>query len=134
MHATQSKKEPADIGSYIKPILIGTAAGTIACIVLLLLASVIVAVGNVPHGVVSPIAIVIAALSALCGGFFASRAAGARGMAVGAAAGLVLFLLIFLAGIAFMKQPVTLIMVIKLALMVIFGGGGGVFGINTRRR
>lgn len=130
----KSRKEEPAVISWIRPVLTGTAAGALACALLLLAFAAVMSVRDVPQGAVTPLALTAAAAGAFAGGFVCARKARARGLAFGALCGLVLYLLTMLAGFAALQDMRGLFALLKLLLMVFCGAAGGVAGINFRRR
>ena len=119
--------------SVVRPLLVGLCVSVVCCTLLLLLAAWGIRTVDVPMGVITPVAVVAAALSALVGGLAAAKVAGCRGLLWGGGCGLALFLLILLIGLIRGNVEVGYA-VIKLAALTLSGASGGVLGVNHKRR
>lgn len=126
-------RTPSFARQWLRPLLVGTAIGVIVCVAALLLMAALVRTVDVPRAAVLPLAIAAAAAGAFAGGLAAAAAAGQRGLAVGALCGLVLYLLILLAGFIHYSGVSGGTAVLKLAVLIVAGGLGGVLGVNCRR-
>ena len=126
-------RTPSFARQWLRPLLVGTAIGVIVCVAALLLMAALVRTEDVPRAAVLPLAIAAAAAGAFAGGLAAAAAAGQRGLAVGALCGLVLYLLILLAGFIRYSGVSGGTAVLKLAVLIVAGGLGGVLGVNCRR-
>ncbi len=126
-------RTPSFARQWLRPLLVGTAIGVIVCVAALLLMAALVRTVDVPRAAVLPLAIAAAAAGAFAGGLAAAAAAGQRGLAVGALCGLVLYLLILLAGFIRYSGVSGGTAVLKLAVLIVAGGLGGVLGVNCRR-
>lgn len=126
-------RTPSFSRQWLRPLLVGTAIGVIVCVAALLLMAALVRTVDVPRAAVLPLAIAAAAAGAFAGGLAAAAAAGQRGLAVGALCGLVLYLLILLAGFIRYSGVSGGTAVLKLAVLIVAGGLGGVLGVNCRR-
>lgn len=126
-------RTPSFARQWLRPLLVGTAIGVIVCVAALLLMAALVRTVDVPRAAVLPLAIAAAAAGAFAGGLAAAAAAGQRGLAMGALCGLVLYLLILLAGFIRYSGVSGGTAVLKLAVLIVAGGLGGVLGVNCRR-
>lgn len=118
----------------LRPMGIGAGVGVLVCLLLLLLAAAVMASVSVPTGAVTPLALVIMAVSGLVGGFTAARLSRERGLLVGAGCGLLLFLVVAIAGFAVAEETTGSLLFLKLALTVGCGALGGVLGVNVKHR
>ena len=118
----------------VRALLIGVAAGTFFCLLLLLIMAAIVASQDIPTIAVAPMAVISASIGALIGGFFGARIARKNGMLIGLLIGLLLYGLILLAGTIFFQDTSSSFWLIKLAILVACGGVGGILGVNLRKR
>ena len=117
----------------LRPLLIGLCVGVVSCTLLLLAAAYIIKTADMPPSVATPIAITAAAISALLGGWTTAHCAGCRGLLLGGACGALLFLIILLGGL-FRGGIEGGYAAIKLAALVLGGAGGGILGVNRKRR
>ncbi len=127
-------RSPSVFGRWLRPLLVGLCVGLLCCTALLLLMARLVGSVDVPRQAVMPLAIVAAAVAALAAGFTAARLAGKNGLLLGAACGLLLFLIILIAGFARYAGVDGGTAVIKLAALVVAAGFGGLLGVNRRSR
>lgn len=119
---------------WIRPVLVGGAIGVLCCTLLLLLMALIVQTVDVPRGAAMPLAIAAAAVGAFAAGLTAALISRRKGLVLGAASGLVLFLAILMAGFARYTAVDGGTAMLKLLVLMAAGGLGGVLGVNRRRR
>lgn len=119
---------------WLRPILIGTIAGAICCLVLLLLFAAVLAAQDIPQMAVTPMAVAAAAVGAFIGGLVCARVAGSRGLVYGAACGALLYLIVMIAGFAMLKDIRGVYALVKLLIMIGSAAIGGVVGVNTKKR
>lgn len=119
---------------WLRPILIGTIAGAICCLVILLLFAAILAAQDIPQMAVTPMAVVAAAVGAFIGGLVCARTAGSRGLIFGAACGALLYLVVMIFGFAMLKDIRGVYALVKLLIMIGSAAIGGVIGVNTKKR
>ncbi len=127
-------RTPSFFRSWLRPVLVGVAVGLIGCIGLLMLMALVVQSVDVPRAAILPLAIGAAAIGAFLAGLTAAAIAKQKGLLLGAVCGLVLWLLILLAGVARYTGVSGEGAVLKLAALVLSGGIGGVLGVNLRKR
>ena len=121
-------------GRIIRPLLIGVAVGILVCTLLLLLMAAVIQRVDVPRGAALPLAVGAAAVGAFLGGLTAALISKQRGLLLGAVSGLVLFLLVLLAGLARYAAVDGSTALLKAVVLVVVGAVGGVLGVNRRRR
>ena len=119
---------------FLRPVIIGAVVGALCCTLLLAVMAAIVASQDIPKAAITPMAIVAAAAGAFFGGFAAARIAREKGLLIGGACGLLLFILVALAGFAFLKEIRGAYILVKLAVMLVLSALGGVIGVNLRKR
>lgn len=132
------KEETAVLQKWVRPMLFGAVAGALTCLAVLLLLAALLAARDVPQTAVTPMAVAAAAIGAFVGGFVAAKIAGEKGWLFGAACGLLLFLLILVAGGLSMLRDIRGSMLLtKLGVMLAAAAVGGMAGVNlghSRRR
>lgn len=129
-----TRKEQTSIAArIIRPIVGGFVVGVVLCLVLLLIAATVMATFQVPQAAVTPIAIAILAVAAFGGGFTASCIARERGLLYGACCGLLLFLVVLVAGLGIEQAASGALPALKLALALGCGAIGGIVGVNRKR-
>ncbi|MBQ5840407.1 MAG: TIGR04086 family membrane protein [Clostridia bacterium] len=121
-------------GRLIRPLLIGVAVGILVCTLLLLLMAAVIQRVDVPLGAALPLAVGAAAVGAFAGGLTAALISRQRGLLLGAVSGLVLFLLVLLAGLARYAAVDGSTALLKAVVLMVAGAVGGVLGVNRRRR
>ena len=127
-------EDTAMVKRFVRPILIGACVGAVCCLLVLLLLAAVLAATDVPKAAITPLAVVAAAVGAFIGGIVAARMAREKGLLLGAACGLVLFLLVLIAGFAVLKDIRGSYAVIKLLVLIACGSVGGILGVNARKR
>ena len=132
----KSDKEDSSamVKRFLRPVIIGAVVGALCCTLLLAVMAAIVASQDIPKAAITPMAIVAAAAGAFFGGFAAARIAKEKGLLIGGACGLLLFILVALAGFAFLKEIRGAYILVKLAVMLVLSALGGVIGVNLRKR
>ena len=132
----KSHKEDSSamVKRFLRPVIIGAVVGALCCTLLLAVMAAIVASQDIPKAAVTPMAIVAAAAGAFFGGFAAARIAKEKGLLIGGTCGLLLFILVALAGFAFLKEIRGAYILVKLAVMLVLSALGGVIGVNLRKR
>ena len=132
----KSHKEDSSamVKRFLRPVIIGAVVGALCCTLLLAVMAAIVASQDIPKAAITPMAIVAAAAGAFFGGFAAARIAKEKGLLIGGACGLLLFILVALAGFAFLKEIRRAYILVKLAVMLVLSALGGVIGVNLRKR
>lgn len=121
-------------GNVLRPLAIGAAVGIVVCVLVLLAMAALMASGLFPSPLVTPLALIAAAIGALAAGFTAARLSRERGLLYGAGSGLLLFLLTAVAGFAMLPDAGGTWLAVKAALTVGAGALGGVIGVNIKRR
>lgn len=126
-------RTPSFFTRWLRPLLVGTAVGTLGCMALLMLMALVIQKVDVPRSAVLPLAIAAAAVGAFLAGLVAAAMAKQKGLLLGIACGLTLFLLILLAGFARYAGVDGGNAAVKLAVLLLAGGIGGVLGVNMRK-
>ena len=113
----------------------GILKGAAAAIALTVLAAAVLAAmmyfSDVPELLVSALIFLIGALSCAVGGFFVCRAAGTKGLANGAAVGLLYYIVLAAAALIIRRElPLDAHMLIMLAAALLSGMLGGVLGVS----
>ena len=122
------------IKRVVRPVVIGTVAGAGCCLLLLLLMAAVMASSDIPKAAVTPMAVAAAAIGAFVSGIIAARISRERGLLLGAVCGLLLYLLVMIAGFAMLREIRGAYAVVKLAVMIGCAAFGGVLGVNMGKR
>ena len=117
--------------SIIIGMLCGIAVITIATI---LLSFVLVISGAYPSKIIDFITLSFLALGGLTGGYISVRLNKASGLAVGAATGIIIFLIILIVGLIQSTGSVTIYTLFKLLILTLFSALGGVLGVNKQKK
>lgn len=126
-------EDKAMVKRFLRPVFIGAFVGAIGCLLVLLLMAAVLAAVDVPKAAITPLAVAAAAFGAFIGGLVAARMAREKGLLLGAACGLVLFLILLVAGFAVLKEIRGTYAVVKLLVLIGCGAVGGVLGVNLRK-
>lgn len=122
----------------VKPVLLGlAAAGLTALVFVMVFALVFVLMKAIVSSAVIPLSLTALILGCFVGGLLCGIIAKARGLLYGLAVGGIIFLAVWLVGIALGEAPFGLLAAVKLVSLLLAGGCGGWLGSNrayTRRR
>ncbi len=125
-------RTPSSFSRVWRPLLVGLCVGVITCTAVLLLLALLVGRVDIPRPAILPLAIVAGCIGALLAGWVAARMTGKNGLLLGLAEGLLLFLLILAAGYARYTGVSTGTSLMKLGLLLVAGGIGGVLGVGRK--
>ena len=123
---------PSFFRQWLRPLLIGTAVGVIACIAVLMLMAALVQTVDIPRAAVLPLAMAAGAVGAFAAGLTAALVARQRGLLLGAACGFTLFLLVLAAGFVRYTGVSGGTALLKAAVLTVAGALGGVLGVNRK--
>ncbi len=119
---------------WLRPLIIGLAVGVVCCTLVLLAMAAAVGSVDIPRAATVPLAVAAAALGAFAAGLTAALTAGRRGLLLGAVSGMLLFLVILLAGCIRYAGVDGGYALLKAAVLTVMGALGGVLGVNRRKR
>lgn len=123
------------VWKILRPIVFGALGGAVVCTALLLLLSLaLVTAKQMPQSLLQPLTVLVAALSAFFAGYLAARISGERGMLYGAGAAVLLFALLFAAGLAVTKESISAFLITKGLIMVLTGAIAGILAVNKKSR
>ena len=126
-------EDTAMVKKILRPVLVGACMGAVGCLLLLLLMAAVIAAVDVPKAAITPLAVVASAVGAFVGGIVAAKIAKEKGLLFGAACGLILFVLVLVAGFAVLKEVRGSFAVAKLFILIGCGAIGGILGVNSRK-
>ena len=107
-------------------------AGVLFSALLLLLFSFILSKKDIPLGTVNLFSAVLISAASFLSGYVAAKSIKQRGMAIGSACGMIIFL--FVALLSFMNSfEIGVLAAIKLIISVLSGAIGGIIGVNSKR-
>ncbi len=134
MKSKSTTSEESGFLRFLKPLVIGTAAGLIVSLIALALFALILSYQSVPHVLVTPLSIAAVCIGGLIAGVVAGRMLRSRGLLIGLATGLFLFLITLLASFSLSADAFGMMALVKLGATVLCGMVGGVFGVNTAKK
>jgi putative membrane protein (TIGR04086 family) len=132
--AKTHKEDSAMVKRILRPLITGVVAGALCCVLVLVVMAAIMAAKDIPKVAVTPMAVVAAAFGAFMGGVVAAKISKEKGLLYGAGCGLLLFLLVMIAGFAVLRDVRGTLLIVKLAVLVGCGAVGGIVGVNIKRR
>ncbi len=113
---------------------VGAGIGIAVSSVLIIALAAVLAIGNIPAMLISPLTSVILAMGAFCGGFLGAKLSGENGLFCGAISGIIFFLVAWALGGVFEIAGFGISAVIKSAMLIISGAFGGIIGVNYIKR
>lgn len=134
MKRHSTSQEPAGLRRYLRPGLLSLLCGTVACGLLLLLFSAIVAMTDLPRTVVGLFSTVALAGAGFVAGYVCARQLREKGMLLGALCGCCIYLLVFLFGAALLTDGYGPAALFKFAAVLLAAAVGGVLGVNKKVR
>ena len=129
-----SKPDLHSAKRFIRPITCGIGLGAAACVLLLVIMSVVMSIQDIPQAAIS----LMSTLAFVAGGFVAGFACSAlsreRGLLLGLCCGVLLFLILSLASLAVDGSAFGALAATKLAAVLFAAALGGVLGVNRRKK
>ena len=122
------------LGAYGKPLLTGTIAGVVTAVAVLLLCALMVSCFSLPTGVIRFMAILTVGAGGLAGGYGAARIFQKKGLLIGAAVGVILALILTVAGVLFTREAPAMQSLTKFAILIVSAMIGGILGVNTKQK
>ena len=118
---------------FIRPVTYGLLFGVGACMLLLVLMSVVMTFRDVPQPAITLIATLAFVLGGLVAGFVSASFAREKGMLIGICCGICLFLILMTASFVFDDAGFGMVAVSKLAAVLFASALGGVIGVNREK-
>lgn len=135
MKNEKSFKKDVALTNGVKAILVGNLVGTIVCVILLMISSILfVQSKHIPQSILTPLTVVISGIGAFIGSYITVRISKINGMLYGMASGFILFVILFIASLIIAREPLTMMTAIKAILLVLVGAIAGIIGVNKKRR
>lgn len=128
-HEAREGRQNPTLVAMLKAVTIALLATT----AVLLLFSFAMSKKDLPLSLLNPFSALMLALSCFVAGYLAARKLRARGLAVGAGCGLVIFLLLLLASVQ-NEFAVGMTAAVKLVIALCSGAIGGILGVNAKSR
>lgn len=132
--ALQNKSEKSKILYYSKLVGISVLVGLLVCTLILMLFSLIISVKDVPEFVIRIMSVVAVSISAFVAGYVAAKLIKSKGMLVGLLNGAILFMLFYLTNLFLIKTEDFSALPIKVAIVLLSAGLGGVLAVNVKRK
>lgn len=121
-------------GFPVKPILIGTAAAVaVAVVILCAICGILTVIQTVSPSLLPYLALIADAGGIFCGGYIAAALNKSRGLILGLVCGFLMFVILFFAGLC-AGGTVGVLTVLRLVILLVFGIGGGILGVNKKER
>jgi putative membrane protein (TIGR04086 family) len=119
----------------IRAVVIGSVVGALVCALLLAcLAFAFVSAESIPHNFLSAFILAVIIISSFVAGIVTVKITKQRGLLCGSAAGLLLFLIFFIAGVAASQGHTSAEVFMRLIMMLLSGGIGGLLAVNGKSR
>ncbi len=106
--------------------------GILIILVCLLIFSFVMTKIDIPEQLVSVMTTIALCFGSYWGGYVASKNRGKNGILIGSLTGLIIFVVIFIAGVILVKSSITLGFITKLIITVICAAIGGIIGVNSK--
>jgi putative membrane protein (TIGR04086 family) len=119
--------------ALLRAVMIGVVAGALICAALLaVFAFAFISAENIPHDFLPAFMIAVTVISSFFAGFITAKLTKQRGLLCGSIAGVVLFLLFLISGIVMSEGGIGGRVFLRLLLMVISGGIGGLIAVSGK--
>ena len=133
--ANNTKKIEEIAGSNMLKIIKGSIIAIMLSLVLLLIFALLLAYTNVPESIISPVIIVISAISILVGSFMSSIKIKKQGIVNGGiVGGIYMAVLYLLSSMVQNDFGVNSYAIIMIAASILAGCFGGILGVNMKRK
>ena len=130
---TKSKSE-IRLGVYGKPLLVGTVAGVVTAVAVMLLCALAVSCFSLPTAAMRAMAILTVAAGGFAGGYGAARTFRKKGLLIGVTVGVLLALILTVAGVLFTKEAPAMQSLSKFAILIVSAMIGGILGVNAKSK
>jgi putative membrane protein (TIGR04086 family) len=118
---------------FVRSILIGLILSSSIVVLLILLSGFLFLVsGKFPQEYLNYLMLGILGIGGLVGGYISARLNNSSGLIIGLVTGLLLYLIILIAGLATSFGTVTIFTLYKLLVLAVLGAVGGVLGVNKK--
>lgn len=134
MRADVNNSESLGFNKYIKVTIIGVLSGTATIIALFVVAAFVMDKLNVPLTLIPVVSTIAGALGSFVASFVVCKIIRKKGMLIGFLCGLVLCLIIFIAGNIFSEISLGIGALSKIFAIIIASVIGGVLGVNSKRK
>lgn len=125
------RKRNEENSGMLRPVLKGTAVGSVIAFLLMLACAAVLAARDLPESAAAPMATVAAGIGAFCGGFAAAKSNGRNGLASGASVGGIMFIVLVIVAVIVSGSDLTAQTPLRLAVMLLASSAGGVLGVGA---
>ena len=122
------------IKRFLRPVVYGIVAGTVACFLLLTFMSVVMQFRDLPQMLITFFATLTFVLGGLVAGYVSAAFSRERGMLVGVCCGICMFLLLAFTNLTVNGPDFCAVAFTKLAAVLFASALGGVVGVNKRKK
>lgn len=134
MRTGQSRRDSAGFARFLRPVLVGTAAGMLGASQVLVLFSLLLSLRDIPQMAIGPMASAAVGLGALLGGFVSAKLLGERGLLAGFFSGLLFFVLLMAAGLLLFGGELGPVAFVRFLIAVVCASLGGFWGVRSKGR
>lgn len=121
--------------TVLRAVVVGAVAGALICAALLAVFSFIfVSAESIPHDFLPAFMIAVTVVCSFFAGFITAKLSKQRGLLCGCAAGTLLFLIFLISGVAMSEGGTGGRVFLRLLIMVVSGGIGGLIAVNGKSR
>ena len=113
---------------------IGTGFGMLFFSVLVFIMASILAIGNIPAAIISPITVIFLAIGSFSGGFISAKIYGEKGILCGTISGIIFFIFILIFGALFKESGFGTQAITKAVMVIVASALGGITGVNYIKR
>ena len=131
MNDFKAKKTVIPVHPLRLPLIAGFLLGGAVCFVILIIAAFLMTIKDLPEWSLGLITLFAAASGSLAGGIISSKIYKKRGIFIGAAIGLIIFVTIFIIGCCCGAEVFSLMRLASLLADAVFGAVGWVIGVNS---
>ena len=125
----------SDNNRTAKAVLIGTAVSiAVMLIMLVVISAVMLFMPTIPYDMLGYISLAAVAVGVFTGAYTAAAVAGSNGLVMGLICAAAVFLILLVIGFAADGGTLTVMTILKLAVLILFGALGGVKGVNRKER
>ena len=130
----KNKSEKSKVVLYFKLVGISVLVGLLVSVLILMLFSLIISAKDVPEVAVRVMSVVAVTVSAFVAGYVCAKLIKSKGMLVGLLNGAILFMIFYLTNIFFIKSEDFSALPVKLAIVLLSAGLGGILAVNIKRK
>ncbi len=116
--------------SFVKPTVVSAVFTMLLLLAMSLVFAALFALTDLPIYLLMPSAILMLAIACFAGGFLSARMTKAKGLTAGIFTGVLVYIVLFLLNILFVRSGVNVFALAKLMLMLTAAAIGGISGVN----